>query len=232
MTSANSPSWCLPVFAGQGIASINSPQTRQQALLDASSPSGSVLLSACHEAFQAELSSLSLINLLHVQVHMADFQTREALVALPPEHYLHNPVISTSTLFLIQALRYLAFVEATALSTGSLRPFTDILERNAEHGLGILGFSSGILPACVAATSFSLHKYISTAVEVYRLALWIGIRSQLYRQETLAAASLDQHTSLPWSVVLIGLDRELAATSVSDFNKVIIWPLRMFDVLR
>jgi phosphoribosylformylglycinamidine (FGAM) synthase PurS component len=220
-----SPPLSLPVFAGQGIASTDAPRTRQQALLDASSASGSVLLSACHDAFHAELSSLSVMDLLHVQIDTVDFQTREDLVKPPKERYLQNAVIASSSLFLIQSLRYLALVEATGASTGSLTPFSDILKRNLECGLGITGFSSGILPACVVATSFSLHRYISTAVEAYRLALWIGIRSQLYRLTTLTAACLDQHAPLPWSGVLVGISRECAEREVLAFNEVINFQL-------
>lgn len=224
---------CLPVFAGQGTTAANSPQTRRQALLDASSSSGSILLSECHAAFHAELSSLSRDDLRNVQVDAADFSTREALLSIPKERYLHNPTISGPTLFLIQSLRYLAFVEATGSSTKSSTPFFDVLKRNSEYNLGVVGFSSGILPACVTGTSFTVLTYISTALQAYRLALWIGIRSQLYRHDTLRLGSLNQYISLPWSLVFIGIHEDEAEQAILDFNKVTnISCLSNYDVYR
>ncbi|KAF5377903.1 hypothetical protein D9615_006799 [Tricholomella constricta] len=222
MVSASPPPLYLPVFAGQGTAAATVPQTRQTAILDASSQSGSILLSACHEAFHHELSSLSAPELLHVDIDLTDFRKPESLLSLPAERYQQNSVISGSTLFLLQALRYLSFVEATGISTDSLTPFSDVLKANSEHGLGVLGFSSGILPACVVATSFSTFSYISRAVEAYRLALWVGIRSQLYRNDTLKSGSRDLDTKLPWSLVFIGMSKEDAEEAILNFSKELV----------
>ncbi|RDB14789.1 Non-reducing polyketide synthase terA [Hypsizygus marmoreus] len=219
MASTSSPLLRLPVFAGQGTSAVNNIQTRRQGLIDASSPSGSILLSACYEAFHTELSSLLAPDFLCLDVELADFKNREALLSLPAERYMHNAVISGPTLLLIQALRYLAFVEATGLSTGSLTPFSDVLKRNSESGLGVLGFSSGILPACIVGTSFSTLTFVSRAVEAYRLALWIGIRSQLYTTNILKARPSDMDKGVPWSLVFIGMDKEEAQEAIIDFSK-------------
>ncbi|KAG5644334.1 Type I Iterative PKS [Asterophora parasitica] len=219
MVAASPPPLHLPVFAGQGTTAAAAPQTRQRAILDASSRSGSILLSACHEAFHRELSSLSAPETLHVAVDIADFSKPEDLLSWPEGRYLQNPVISGSTLFLLQTLRYLSFIEETGISSDSLTPFSDVLKKNSEHGLGVLGFSSGILPACVVATSTSTFSYISTAVEAYRLALWVGIRSQLYRRDTLKCGSLNLDTKLPWSLVFIGMSRMEAEVAISSFSK-------------
>ncbi|KAG6866326.1 Type I Iterative PKS [Blastosporella zonata] len=219
MTSNGSPALHLPIFAGQGTSAATSSQTRQTALSDASSSSGSLLLSACYDAFHQELSCLSVDDFSALRIDIADFSTPSDLLSSPRGLYLHNPVVSGSTLFLIQTLRYLAFVEATCISTSSLTPFSDVLKANVEHNLGVLGFSSGILPACVVATSFSTFGYITKAVEAYRLALWIGIRSHLYRVETLKAASLDLYTDLPWSLVFIGIGRDEAEEAIAAFSK-------------
>lgn len=211
----------LPIFAGQGTSVVNTSQTRQQALLDASSASGSTLLSACHEAFIAELSTLSTIDLDIVDVDLTKFRKKEALLVVPDqESYLHNPVISGPTLFLIQSLRYLAFVEETGLSTDSLTPFSDILKRNSDNKIGVLGFSSGILSACVVSTSLSALAYISRAVEAYRLSIWIGIRTQIYRRHALEFSHLDNNTALPWSLVFLGMNKAYAEKSIKNFNKV------------
>ena len=216
----NSPPLHIPVFPGQGTPALFSPQTRTQALLDASSPAASTLLSAYHQTFLAELSAVSASDLQNIDVDTTDFIQKESLLELPRERYANNPIISGTSLFIIQTLRYLAFIEATASSTNSLTPFSDLLKPNLEHGLGILGFSSGILPACVVASSFSTISYISRAVEAYRLAIWIGVRTQLYRRATLDAAFIDRHTALPWSLVFLGMSKTKAEESIANFNKV------------
>jgi hypothetical protein len=178
------------------------------------------LLSAYHETFHAELSTLSASDLHNIDVDATDFIQKESLLELPKERYANNPIISGPSLFIIQTLRYLAFIEATGSSTNSLTPFSDLLKPNLEHGLGILGFSSGILPACVVGTSFSTVSYFSRAVEAYRLSVWIGMRTQLYRRASLDAAFIDRDTSLPWSLVLLGTSKTKVEESIINFNKV------------
>ena len=217
---SSSPPIHIPVFAGQGTAGVNDSQTRQQALLDCASPSGSTLLAACHEAFHDELSAIPASDIAGVDVDSGDFLTKESLLALPNPRYINNPAISGPTLFIIQSLRYLAFVEKFALNTNSLTPFRDVLKPNSENGLGVLGFSSGILPACVAGTSLTVISYISKSVEAYRLAIWIGIRTQLFRRRTLDAASINLDTTLPWSIVFRGMTKTMAEESITNFINV------------
>ncbi|KAG6872570.1 hypothetical protein C0995_008721 [Termitomyces sp. Mi166 len=209
----------LPIFAGQGTSAATSSQTCQTALSDSSSPSGTLLLSACYEAFHRELSCLPDGDFSALEIDRADFSLPQDLISSPKHRYQHNAVVSGSTLFLVQALRYLAFVEATCVSANSVTPFSDILKRNIQHDLGVLGFSSGILPACVVATSFSTWSYITRAVETYRLAIWVGIRSHLYRVQTLKAASLNLNTHLPWSLVLMGSTKVDAEEALATYTK-------------
>ncbi|KAK0463812.1 putative polyketide synthase [Desarmillaria tabescens] len=218
----------IPVFGGQGTAAANSPQARQQALLDASSPSGSVLLAACHAALHTELKTLSSTELSQVNIDLSDFQTKESILALPTERYLHNAVISGTTLFLLQTLRYLAYIDASVASNGSLTPFSDVLKSNSVHGVGILGFSSGILPAAVVATSFSSVSFLSTAVEAYRLAIWIGVRAQIFRRATLSGPFPEAIYSSPWSLVFLGLSKQDAEVAISDFAKTVAEPSPLY----
>jgi Starter unit:ACP transacylase in aflatoxin biosynthesis len=208
------------VFPGQGTVAAYSLQTRHQAFGDSSSPSGSTLLSAYHEIFHAELSALPASDLSNIDLDATDFIKKESLLELPKERYVNNPIISGPSLFIIQTLRYLAFVEETGSSTNSLTPFSDLLKPNLEYGPGVLGFSSGILTACVVGTSFSTISFISRAVEAYRLAVWIGIRTQLYRRATLDAAFIDTNTTLPWSLVCFGMSKTTVEESIMNFNKV------------
>jgi hypothetical protein len=171
----------IPIFAGQGTVAANHFSTHNQALKDASSSAGSVLLSTCHDIFHAELASLSSDDFERIDIDKADFLNREALLDIRTERYLYNALISGTSLCLIQSLRYLAIVETFAVTNSSVNPFVDFLKCNADHNVGILGFSSGILPSCIAGTSSSTIAYISHAVEAYRLAFWIGLRVQQFR---------------------------------------------------
>lgn len=208
----------IPIFAGQGSAAATSPASRAQALADATSSAGSLLLTACFEAFHTELSSLSHQQFLVSRIDLNDFKDKSSLLDLPADRYLNNPIITGPTLFLLQSLRYLAYVQSSAAAQESLTPFSDILKGNLEHHLGILGFSSGILPAVVAATSFNTVSYISRSVEAYRLAIWIGTRTQQYRYHAI----LDDSPA-PWSLVFLGLNNKSAEEAITAFNSVRIF---------
>lgn len=210
----------IPVFAGQGTSAFNTPQVREQALRDASTPAGTVLLSACHESFVTELSTLSLADFEEVDIDLADFQKPSSLLKLPDACYRQNPVISGSTLFLLQALRYLSFIDHIAEFTGSCTPFSDVLQRNAERGTGVLGLSSGILPAVIVGTSLNSSTFLSRAAEAYRLSLWIGIRTQAYRRRALSNAPPDCDLSLPWGIVVMGMTREAIDDLIHAFHEV------------
>ncbi|KAG6829310.1 Type I Iterative PKS [Tricholoma furcatifolium] len=208
----------LPIFAGQGTSVATSSEVRLTALADASSSSGSMLLSTCHAVFHKELSSLSTAEFRALNIDMMDFPLPKDLL-LSKARYQHNAVMSGSTIFLLQSLRYLAFVEATSFMIDPQTPFGNILKGILDSGTGILGFSSGVLPACVVATSSSTFSYITKAVEAYRLALWIGIRCHLFRINILKDASLDLDTDLPWSLVFMGMSRVDAEESITSFTK-------------
>lgn len=205
----------IPVFAGQGTDAADCPQTLQQALCDAASPSGSVLLSACFDAFRGELSGLSPIEFDGSELERADFINPKDILSASPDKYAHNPIISGTRLFLIQSLRYLAHVET---SSDSPSRFLDVLKLNTSSNLGVLGFSSGMLPACVVAASSSTLSYISHAVEAFRLAFWVGLRAQGYRRRLLHAGG-NPVIGLPWSVIFFGMDRHHALDAIDEFNQ-------------
>ena len=212
----------IPVFAGQGTQAAKSIATRHQAHNDASTVLGSLLLKACYEAFTKEISSLSPSELAGIKIDPTDFPNPESLLDLPAERYDDNSVISGTTLFLFQSLRYLAYVESIATTTGSLTPFTDILKTNIDQQVGIVGFSSGILAACLVASSQTALAYLTYAVEVYRLAFWIGVRSQQYRVNALESSyiPLKWHTE-PWSQVVIGLDIAAVSDYISKYHQAV-----------
>ncbi|KAJ7051783.1 putative polyketide synthase [Mycena amicta] len=200
----------IPLFAGQGTSASSQSAFRAQALQDAASGAGSTLLAACHESFHAELSSLPPDTLRAAGIHLDDFPTPTTLLQ-PDDGKTRgpgNPIISGISLFLFQALRYLRVVEQDKVS---VTPFRDALRR---FDMGVLGFSSGILPACVVAASPDLASYIAHSVEAFRLAIWIGVRAEAYRSAAMAGAELGSALPLPlddshpWSIVVLGASRD------------------------
>ncbi|KAH8830354.1 polyketide beta-ketoacyl-synthase [Flagelloscypha sp. PMI_526] len=199
----------VPFFAGHGTSKANSSQSRSQALLDAESDTGRYLLNCCHAAFLLEIRSLPSQEMAVLGIDLTEFSAVESLLLQPPSR---NSVVSGCALFLIQILRYQAFVLGWNDVARSVTPFSDILKENARHSVGVLGFSSGILPACVAAVSASIHEYVVQAVEVFRLIIWIGVRCQLYKVKKGLAKSV-----LPWSCVFPRLSFEDAERTIAAF---------------
>jgi len=214
------PALVFLAFGGQGTEVFDTRNAQYQTSNIATSPSAVTLLTACHAALHTELASLSSATLENLDICASDFVDKHSVLDPTNERLLDNPAFCGPRLFLIQVLRYISFVENVGFP-GSLTPFVDVLRSNVNHAIGILGFSSGIISACVVAASTTLHSFICYAVEAYRLAFWIGIRSQLYRIG-LTTWSTRSHDLRPWSLVLRGMNKIDIQTAVDHFNEVYI----------
>ncbi|KAG1818621.1 putative polyketide synthase [Suillus subaureus] len=213
MENRVSPTVSVPLFPGQGSSSGALALALQQALRDIRSPSGHLLLASCHEAFHAEVLKLSADELNETHISLVDFQEATSLLS-SSSLYQNNPIISSISLFLVQALRYLAHFSGSSTEPNGRSTFAD----NADHSLGVTGFSSGIITACVVGASNSVLTFMSNAVEAFRLAFWIGVRSMQHRTKELQSALGFPDTGLPWSVVCVGLSRADVLGFISDFE--------------
>jgi hypothetical protein len=205
----------IPVFSGQGSISVDSRRVRDQALISSSSPAGSLLLSSCFQAFHSDLSSLSDAELEMTGVSLADFDQPFTLLVDPPSKYSRNPVVSGTRLLLIQALIYLEW--ATRTAGGEQDTFSMLLERNRRHRVGVVGFSSGIISACIVGTSATLLDYLSNASSAFRVALWIGVRTQCSRIRTLIASGFHADDDRSWSRILLGMGYHATKEAISQF---------------
>ncbi|KAF7977208.1 hypothetical protein HWV62_4469 [Athelia sp. TMB] len=203
----------VPLFSGQGADAANAARTRAQGIRDASSPGGSVLVNACFDAFREEMAQLSPQELLGSEISLDDLHAGINLLETSPDA-IRNPILSGLRLFLFQTLRYLHAVEN---SGSSQTRFRDALVHPGTQSLGVLGFSSGLLAACVVASSPSLPAFIFRSVEAFRLAFWIGFRTQEYRNNALKNTD-SAARQLPWSVVLLGLDQDLVEEAIENFR--------------
>ena len=194
----------VPVFPGLGTAAAISDAWRNQSLSDYHSPSGSLLLQSCYRAFLEELASLSSNDLHHLGISFCDFPAPASL--LTHEENTNHIVLSHSFLFLSQALRWLSLNDSSHQGA-FVQPF--------DPTVGCLAFSLGALFAPVVASSTTLLDYLSTAVEAYKVTLWIGIRIHLYHHGNPSSATPRDSS---WSIVCTGVNPIAAQQLVTDFR--------------
>ena len=191
---------------------------QDRAIISSSSPPGTLLLSSCFRVFHSELSSLSDTEKGVTGVDLADFD-RPLSLLVPPNNYLRHPVISGTRLLLLQVLTYLEWATRNigAASDALAAP----LQRNCRYNAGIIGFSSGVISACVVGTSATLLDLLFNAASAFRVALWIGVRTQSYRRRTLVAS--DDVRS--WSRILLGIEHHAAEEAINRFVQQVNSPL-------
>lgn len=211
----------VPIFGGQGMMSL---KDSEKILSLATSPSGAVLLDACYTAFHDELLSLTPEELRNIDICASDFKNMDSILFPDSQKYHDNPTLSGATLILLQNLAYLVYAESPCVK-GAQLSFEHALRSHTSGRVGVLGFSSGIISACVVATSPSVPSFISNALQAYRLALWIGIRSQIHRKHLLDSSIPERlGEACPWSLMLRGLNKHQAQQFISCFNQVCLIP--------
>ncbi|KAJ3514348.1 hypothetical protein NLJ89_g2425 [Agrocybe chaxingu] len=208
----------LPVFGGQESLAYDSEYDLQY-LQHTHPPWGTILLDSCFSAFHAEIDSISSDVLQTVDICASDFQDKTSILSPPHGRHFSNPAITIPNLLLTQTLRYLSYTNPSS-SNSQICPPSSLgsLQQKLDSIINVLGVSSGVLSACVVAASRDFLTFVSFAVQSYRLALWIGIRSQLYRL-TVPAPSSGYLDILPWAVVVLGIPRHDLEQSIIDFNK-------------
>lgn len=81
------------------------------------------------------------------------------------------------------------------------------------------GYSSGILPAALVASSDSIPALLSNAIDLFGLVFALGFRCQCFRKQALSAVPAhDLDREAPWSLVLFGMNREEVQWAVDSFN--------------
>ncbi|KAF9263364.1 ketoacyl-synt-domain-containing protein [Marasmius fiardii PR-910] len=217
MTSSTQQNVSIPVFAGHGTTAFASQNFREQAFQDASHPSVAFLLNACHDAFRQERAALSSGELENVNIpELATLEEFLSIIREPPT--TNNSFLSSLSLLLIQSLRYFAHVE-TSSSPDSVTPFSQYLITNSKHELGVLGFSSGMLPACAVACSRDSLSFIRQTVEIFRFTFWLGLRCHQYQfNATRTVDELQNSTFHSWSRVVMGKTVSEVGDVLNAFN--------------
>ncbi|KAI9656849.1 MAG: Type I Iterative PKS [Bathelium mastoideum] len=182
-------SFHTPVFAGLGSDVLFSKLSFDASACDALLPESQLLLQACHTIFHAEVTHAIRSGILSHDIDLQDFDTLTKLLS-PNERYHRNVVVQHTTLYLSQILRYL----------GQLQQHGELLE--------VASFCAGLLPAAVVSTSRNSIEFLSRAQDLFYVSVWLGIRSESYRRSYLARHACKP--SLPWSVVVDGINAERA----------------------
>jgi len=194
----------VPIFSGLGTVAAISEAWQKQSLSDAISPSGSLLLQSCYHAFVEELASLSSNDRSLLGISLDDFPTPTSL--LTHERNTSHVLLSHSFLFLSQALRWLSLTSFSQQGA-FVQPF--------DVTVGCLAFSLGVLIAPVIASSTTLLDYLSSAVEAYKVTLWIGIRVHLYHHSNPSSVTLRVS---PWSIICTGVSSLAVQRLITDFH--------------
>ncbi|CAK5263658.1 unnamed protein product, partial [Mycena citricolor] len=197
------------LFAGQGTSGLSALKCQAQVVSE--TPLGATLLLACYEAFHRELASLTSQELRLTGLSREDFDGCNTVLC-PAQKYLWNPILSGTTLLLAQSLQYLSYIK-------QLHPkhpeklFTDALDRTQV----VLGFSSGLLAACVAATSNDIATYILHTIQAYQVAFWVGVHAQSYRVKVLSSVSASEFQNKSWTLVIMGASEDVIASEIDKF---------------
>lgn len=191
--SARSDTRHIFLFGGQGsITAFSSGAASASINAVKSSAEAAILLSKCHVAFLQDLCSIK--NEVY-QVYPIDkslFHNCHTLLS-PPERYRKNGIIQATTLLIHQLLHYIAYVGA---SGDKFDTVSDSIEETT-------GFSSGMIPALVVASSQNIQQFIQHGVEAFRLAFWVGHYSMLRSRDESDTGFEDQS----WLLKLSGIKR-------------------------
>ncbi|KAL7939401.1 hypothetical protein V8C35DRAFT_326452 [Trichoderma chlorosporum] len=157
------------LFAGQGshqyLTNPAHAHTMTELLLDEHLEAFKDFLRQCRKAFHIELESASDEERFTLEGCLKDaFQEAESFLS-PSEALRSHPIVETLSLYTHQVLELMLFQSHNECKT--------VIEAS--------GICTGILPAILAASfvSYSSPNFIASAVELFRLAFWIGLRASL-----------------------------------------------------
>lgn len=190
------------LFAGQGSSAHLTTQTFID--LDNKPPELKALLDdflqKCLTAFYAEFDALADDEKKIVGTGAKkDIDKPEALLT-PPPLYQGSAVFESVTLYLHQLVDLILYK----------------FQNGIEAVIETAGVCSGMLPAILAASfpSSISSQFIEYAVDGFRLAFWIGLRTSLFCHQ---ASPDDSHQ--PWALTVRGCSVEKLQDRVDEYNK-------------
>ncbi|KUI53776.1 Polyketide synthase PksM [Cytospora mali] len=198
------------LFGAQG-ASSDAAATR---LLDDIRKSGDAetkqlvddFLQGCFEAFHSELDKLADREQCVLEASVwKKLDKAETLVTCPPGCQ-SNAVVECVNLYVHQMLDLLAYM-CQASRDGEV-----VMAQAA-------GVCSGILPAVLAASfpSWPSAHFVDYAINAFRVAFWIGVRSSLARWKCMQGNAWDMNNA--WALSIRGCGPDQLHDLVDDSNK-------------
>lgn len=168
MASSNTRDVLL--FAGQGSSlHLTNPTAvygLKELLKDEQLRAFDGFLHQCRDALHAEYKSASPEDQSLIGVDLTKVFADAQTLLIPPQSLHSHPLCETLTLYLHQILELLLFQS----------------HEDTHHVIETAGVCAGIMPAIIAASfsSYDSEDFISSAVEGFRLAFWVGLRAAKY----------------------------------------------------
>ncbi|KAI1335917.1 ketoacyl-synt-domain-containing protein [Xylariaceae sp. FL0016] len=155
-------------------------------------------LRRCHKALHDEFESLDTEEKESLGSWIFSQMDRPETLIRPPPMCQSHPVIESTTFHVHQVLDLILYrykEQATTIAEAA-------------------GVCSGMLPAVLVAASFSTHdEFLECAVEIFRVAFWIGLRTHLF------CIRRSKHKSLaPWTLTVSGSTFREIQDPVAQYN--------------
>lgn len=211
------------LFDGQGSAPSSSPHDSLEA---PHSPLAALFVSQVHVALKARLSMLSEDFATRLGCHatrevLTDLRSGALRLPISDQSLLQHPLVSLPSLYVAQTIRLLEDLE---VETGPL----------SESPATVIGFSSGLLPALLVASSFPTSgqrskdltpqaqiTLLRNALALFEVALILGIESEAVKGEMLSASGMtldDPMREKEWASVVFGETRSDLEERVAEWN--------------
>ncbi|KUI69012.1 Conidial yellow pigment biosynthesis polyketide synthase [Cytospora mali] len=163
-------------------------------------------LQGCFEAFHSELDKLADREKCVLEHSVwAKMDKAETLVTCPPGCQ-SNAVVECVTFYVHQMLDLLAYMCQAS--------------RDGEVAMAqAAGICSGIIPAVLVASfpSWPSTHFVDYAIDAFRVAFWIGVRSSLARWKRMQGNAWDMNNA--WALSIRGCVPDQLQDLVDDYNK-------------
>ena len=196
-------------------------------------PLATLFVHQARAAFAARIASLAsatrgALNDRATRILLDKISDGRVILPSSDAHLLRHPLFALLSLYVTQVVRLLEEVEANGpVAKG------DSVE--------VIGYSSGILPALLMATSFPSPKVVNStlspssqmtilrnALAIFEVAMSIGIEAQVSREYLLTDCKIaldDPNREHEWSAVVLGEKRDALQTRLASWNSqsILVW---------
>nr|UPO09356.1 PKS7818 [Inonotus obliquus] len=210
------------LFDGQG----SHPSSSSSVVQHPQSPLATLFVHQARAAFAARIASLAsatrdALNDRATRILLGKISDGSIVIPSSDASLLRHPLIALPSLYVTQVVRLLEEVETNGpVAKGA--------------SVEVIGYSSGILPALLVATSFPSPKVANSnlspssqltilrhALAIFAVAMSIGIEAQVSKEAMLTECGIaldDPSREREWSAVVLGEKRDALETRLTSWN--------------